>query len=94
MTSLTVYFFGEPGAMLDKVAHAIFKAHDGDCIGARTFVPTGERDVQYDVPGARLGSCIQVLKQTGFRFGSASSGNDEAVAVARRQRNEAHEAAG
>jgi hypothetical protein len=75
MSSLTVYFFGEPGNMLDKIAHAIFKAHDGDCIGARTFVPTGERDVQYDVPNARRGSCIEILKQAGFRFVSASSGN-------------------
>jgi hypothetical protein len=75
MTSLTVYFFGEPGDMLYKIAHAIFKAHEGDCNGARRFLPTGEHDVQCDVPDARLRSCIESLKQVGFRFVPASSGN-------------------
>jgi hypothetical protein len=75
MTSLAVYFFGKPGHMLDKIAHAIFKAHEGDCIGARTFVSTGERDVQYDVPDARSGSCIEILKQAGFRFAPTSNWN-------------------
>lgn len=71
MTSLSVYFYGEPGDGLDKAARAIFEAHGGLHLGSGTLVigPTaGERDVQYDVPEARADACRRALKRAGFRF--------------------------
>ncbi len=71
--NITVYFFGGPGGMLDKAARHIFESHGGRNIGAGTFLPTGERDVEYDVPNDRVLACREALEKAGLRLSSSGS---------------------
>lgn len=71
--SIFAYFTGARGGLLDKAAHAIFKNHGGEFVGAGTMLvgkSAGERDVQYDVPEANAAATRTALKKAGFRLES------------------------
>lgn len=71
--NITVYFFGGAGDPLDKAAKHIFRDHGGNPVGSGTFLPTGERDVEYDVPENRVMACREALVKAGLRLRSAGS---------------------
>lgn len=68
-----VYFQGRPGGALEGVCRRIFECHSGKPDSSGTFLPTGERDVAYDVPDDQVDECRRILAIAGFVFGSKSA---------------------
>jgi len=73
MTTITAYFTGLPGDDLDETCDAIFESYHAERIGAGTFLPTSERDVEYDVPESQAKACRKALKEAGFRLKSMAT---------------------
>jgi hypothetical protein len=72
MVDVFAYFQGGPGDPLDKACRSIFESQPGAIsIGAGTDLISGERDVQYRVPRARVEALRAKLKAAGFRLAPA-----------------------
>ena len=62
------YFHGEVGFEYDRELRALMAAHGGEPIGAGTFTPTQERDIQYRFPSKVEAEAVAVeLRSAGFR---------------------------
>jgi hypothetical protein len=72
MQSISAYFYGAPGSMLDKACHSFFESVDGaKYIGSGTVLVgngAGERDVQYHIPDDKADEVRAALKKAGFRL--------------------------
>jgi hypothetical protein len=68
MISITALFNGGPGDEQDNHCRAIFEGHGGVLVGSGTWLPTGERDVEYVVPQGRLKACSAALEAAGYRL--------------------------
>ena len=52
--SVTACFKDWPGSPTDLKVRAIFEKYDGELIGSGTMLETGERDVEYKLPLAKI----------------------------------------
>jgi hypothetical protein len=60
-------FVGMPGCDRDVECHDVFERHGGEPGDSGSFLPSHERDVQYDVPADRARACVRELRARGFR---------------------------
>ena len=68
-TKVDVYALYDSGPIeaMDKAARAIMESRGGDAVGAGTFLPTGERDIQYRIPADQVDDAVKALQKAGFR---------------------------
>ena len=64
---ITAYHYSGVGSEEDEEIHQIFRAHDGSPAGSGYFFPTGERDIEYLVPGRHAKACVAALKAAGYK---------------------------
>ena len=76
MMTISANFIGLPGDAKDRRANEIFKKYRGRFGNTGTFMETGERDVEYDVPNKHADTCVAELKAAGFKviIGKAAIG--------------------
>lgn len=67
MKAIFAYHYGEPGGSEDEEVLKVFRCHDGRHIGTGVFLPTGERDVHYDVDDERAEQCALELLRCGYK---------------------------
>jgi hypothetical protein len=66
---ISANFIGPPGGKLDKLANQIFEQHGGRAPDGRvtgTFLDTGLRHVDSDVPNKKADACQAALKAAGL----------------------------
>ena len=69
MKNVYALFTYEPETVeyMDKAAKAIMEDRGGQEIGAGTFMPTGERDIQYQIEDSKVDDAVAALEKAGFR---------------------------
>ncbi len=68
MSTTYVYAIYSPGISeaMDKAAMTIMEPFGGRFVGAGTFLPTSERDMQWEVESDKAADAVVALKKAGF----------------------------
>lgn len=63
---LYVHHFGEPSGADDTRIKDVIKRHRGKCTGSGVFLPTGQRDLEFEVPRSQEKIILEKILGMGY----------------------------
>lgn len=64
---ISIRHFGQAGGAIDKSVHELMEEYGAEDRGSGIFLPTGERDMQFEVFEAEADEIIKKLKKLGVK---------------------------